>query len=92
MEARMGVLISDVSDISEKVQAQGASLDATHKLTQDSMDHSSCTRILMQDMSNTMSHIGGDVAVLKLEFEAMKIGLEEEAKKREDDRRILMEI
>jgi chaperone required for assembly of F1-ATPase len=32
------------------------------------------------------------VAVLKLEFEAMKIGLEEEAKKREDDRRILMEI
>ncbi|KAG1831223.1 hypothetical protein EV424DRAFT_1534318 [Suillus variegatus] len=67
IEATIGTLKSEVT---AKFLAHGASLDATYKLAQDSMDSSNRTRILVQDMSS-------DVAVLKLEFEAMKVVLME---------------
>ncbi|KAG1895197.1 uncharacterized protein F5891DRAFT_984404 [Suillus fuscotomentosus] len=70
IEARMGTLTSEVSDVTVKNLAHGASLNATYKLAQDSMDSNSCTRILLQD-------VRGDIAVLKLESEVMRVVLME---------------
>lgn len=99
IEARIGALTSDVSDITdnvssltETISAHGALLDAAHKLVQDVVDRDGHTHGLMQDMNGTIGHMGGDIAVLKLDFEAMKVDLNAEVRKREDDRRILMEI
>jgi archaellum component FlaC len=117
VEARIGALTSDVSDISNDissltdtvtslnetitslnatVSALSASLNTTHQFAQDGMDNSSQIRIQMQNigadvtvLNGTVNHIGGDVAVLKLDFEATKVDLE---RKREDDMRILKEI
>lgn len=62
--------------MTEKVLARGATLDATYKLAHDE-DNSGRTCTLMQDMSSTVNHIGGDVTVIKLEFEALKVMLME---------------
>ncbi|KAG2336609.1 hypothetical protein BDR05DRAFT_953226 [Suillus weaverae] len=76
MEASMAALTSDVSDITEKVLAQGATLDATYQLAQDSMASGESVRMVMHDMNSTMKHIEGDVSVMKLEFAALRAMLE----------------
>ncbi|KAG1865066.1 hypothetical protein C8R48DRAFT_772775 [Suillus tomentosus] len=83
-EAIVGALASDVSDITEKVLAHGATLDATYQLAQDSMTSSEHirtlvhdTRTLIHDMSGAVNRIDGDVSLMKLEFEEMKVTLKE---------------
>ncbi|KAG1865564.1 hypothetical protein C8R48DRAFT_772568 [Suillus tomentosus] len=68
IEARIGTPTFEVSDVTAKVLAHGASLDVIYRLAQDSMDSNSHTQILVQDMSS-------DIAVLKLETEVMKVDI-----------------
>jgi septation ring formation regulator EzrA len=70
-------LASDVSDITEKVLAHGATLDATYQLAQDGMTSSKHIRTLVHDMSGAVNCIDGDVSLMKLEFEEMKVTLKE---------------
>ncbi|KAG2096048.1 hypothetical protein BD769DRAFT_1394800 [Suillus cothurnatus] len=76
-EAIVGALASDVSDITEKVLAHGATLDATYQLAQDGMTSSEHIRTLVHDMSGAVNRIDGDVSLMKLEFEEMKVTLKE---------------
>ncbi|KAG1849383.1 hypothetical protein C8R48DRAFT_778620 [Suillus tomentosus] len=73
MEARIGALTSDVSDLTENALAQKATLNATHQLAQDSLDSSERTRIHLQGMDSTMTRIGDNVAVMKSEIEDIKV-------------------
>lgn len=61
---------SEVSNITEKFLAHGTLLDATNSLFQDGLESSNHTRTLLQD-------IGDDVAVLRQEFDEIKLVVQE---------------
>ncbi|KAG2064080.1 hypothetical protein BDR04DRAFT_1162937 [Suillus decipiens] len=79
LEAVVVALRSDVSDLSEKVQAHGTTLNATHSLAQDSMDSSNHARSSLQELNQKMQrmevemekipHISLDLAGLKADQE-----------------------